>query len=81
MLNVLVTPEIIAFVTEIPRRQETWFIGFKFDMEPCKEFMKPEYADMDLNNAIPRNCIKDTYAKLLFNIQRYFTCEGRYHKF
>ena len=43
--------------------------------------MKPEYADMDLNDAIPRGCIKDTYAKLLFNIQRYFTCEGRYHKF
>ena len=80
MLNFPVTPEIISSVTEIPRGQETWFKGFKFDMEPCKEFMKPEYADMDLNNAIPRSCIKDTYAKLLFNIQRYFTCEGRYHK-
>ena len=69
MLNVLVTPEIIAFVTKIPRGKENWFKGFKFDMEPCKEFMKPEYADMDMNNAIPRSCIKDTYAKLLFNIQ------------
>ena len=49
-------------------------------MEPCKEFMKPEYADMELNNAIPRSCIKDTYANLLLNIQRYCTCEGRYHK-
>ena len=49
-------------------------------MEPCKEFMKPEYVDMDINNAIPRSYIKDTYAKMLFNIKRYFTCEGRYHK-
>ena len=70
MLNVPVTPEIIAFVTEIPRGQETWFKGFKFDMEPCKEFVKPEYEDMDLSNAIYRSFIKDTYAKLLFNIQR-----------
>ena len=50
-------------------------------MEPCKEFMKPEYVDMDLNNAIPRSCLKDNYAKLLFNIQIHFTCEGRYDKF
>ena len=42
--------------------------------------MKLGYADMDLNNEIPRSCIKDTYAKLLLNIQRYFTYEGRYHK-
>ena len=49
-------------------------------MEPCKEFMKPEFVEMDLNNPIPRSCIKDNYAKLLFNIQRYFTCESRYHK-
>ena len=80
MLSVSISPEIIVVVAEIPRGQETWFKSFKFDMEPCKEFMKPEYADMDLNNAIPRSCIKDTYAKLLLNIQRYFTCEGRYHK-
>ena len=70
MLNVPITPEIIASVTEIPKGKETWFKGFKFDMEPCKEFMKVEYADMDLNNAIPRSYIKDSYAKLFFNIQR-----------
>ena len=80
MLNMSVTPETIALVTEIPRGQENWFKGFRFDMEACKMLMKPEYAEMDLNNAVPRNCIKDSYAKLLFNIQRYFTYEGRYHK-
>lgn len=53
MLSVSITLEVIATVTEIPRGQEMWLKGFKFDMEQCKEFMKPEYADMDLNNAIP----------------------------
>lgn len=80
MINMPVTPEIIDDVTEIPRGQKYWFKGFRFDMEPCKEFMKLEFVDMDLNNAIPRSCIKDKYAKLLFNIKIYFTCEGRYHK-
>ena len=75
-----VTPETIALVTKIPRGQETWFKGFRFDMEACKMFLKPEYTEMDLNNAVPTNCIKDNYAKILLNIQRYFTCEGRYHK-
>ena len=49
-------------------------------MEQCKEFMKPEHIEMDLNTAIPRSCIKDNYSKLLLNIQKYFTCEGIYHK-
>ena len=42
--------------------------------------MKPEYTDMDINNSIHRSYIKDNYSKLLLNIQKYFTCEGRYHK-
>ena len=49
-------------------------------MEPCKVFLKPEFAETDLTKATPRNYIKDIYANLLFSIQRYFTCEGRYHK-
>ena len=80
MLSLTITPKVIAAVTEIPRDQETWFKGFKFNMEQCKEFMKPEHIEMDLNNVIPRSCIKDNYSKLLLNIQKYFTCEGRYHK-
>ena len=36
MLNMSVTPEIIALVTEITRGQETCFKGFRFDMEACK---------------------------------------------
>ena len=75
-----VTPEIIVLVTEIPRGKDRWFKNFRFEMEPCKVFLKPEFAEIDLTKAIPRSYIKDTYASLLFNIQRYFTCEGRYHK-
>ena len=63
MLSMSITTENISTVTEIPRGQETWFKGFKFDMEKCKEFMKLEYANMDLNNAIPRSCIKENLFK------------------
>jgi len=73
MLEFQVSPEVISIVTEIPRGQETWFNNFKFDMTPCKEFLKPEYIDSNLNKSVPRNYVKDSYANLL-------TCEGRYNK-
>ena len=42
--------------------------------------MKPENSEIDLTNAIPRSYIKENYSKLLLIIQKYFICEGRYHK-
>jgi len=41
ILNLQIFPEIIALVTEIPMGQDTWFKNFRFDMEPCKVFLKP----------------------------------------
>ena len=43
-------------------------------------FLKPEFAETDLTKAVRRNYIKDSYANLHFNIQHYFTHEGRYQK-
>ena len=80
MLELQVSPEVISTVTELPRGKETWFKNFKFDMTPCKEFLKPKYIDSDLNKYVPRNYVKDSYANLLTCIQRYLTCEGRYNK-
>ena len=33
MLNLSITPEVIAVATGIPRGQEKWFKGFMFNME------------------------------------------------
>ena len=43
-------------------------------------FLKPEFVETDLTKVVPRDYIKDSYANFLFNIQRYFTYEGRYQK-
>jgi len=40
MLELRVSLDMIATVTEIPRGQENWFKNLKFDMNPCKEFLK-----------------------------------------
>jgi len=80
MLEIQVSPEIIARVTEIPRGGQEWFKNFKFDMSPCKEFLKEAYVNEDLTKAVPRNYVKEHYALLLTCIQKYLTCEGRYNK-
>lgn len=80
MLEVQVSPEAISAITEIPRGQQEWFKNFKFDMNPCKEFLKEAYVNEDLTKAVPRNYVKEHYALLLTCIQKYLTCEGRYNK-
>ena len=80
MLEVKVSPEAISAVTEIPRGREEWFKNFKFDMNPCKEFLKEAYVNEDLTKEVPRNYVKEHYALLLTCIQKYLTCEGRYNK-
>ena len=80
MLEISVSPEAIAAVTEIPRGQEEWFKNFKFDRNPCKEFLKEAYVNEDYTKAVPRFYLKEHYALLITCIQKYLTCEGRYNK-
>jgi hypothetical protein len=80
MLEFPVSPEAIARVTEIPRGGQEWFKNFKFDMSPCKVFLKEAYVNEDLTKVVPRSYVKESYAMLLTCIQKYLTCEGRYNK-
>ena len=41
--------------------------------------MKAEYVGTDIVGGIPRTYLKEDYSKLLMIIQKYFTCEGRFH--
>ena len=65
MLEISVSPEAIAVVTEIPRGQEEWFKNFKLDRNPCKEFLKEAYVNEDYTKAVPRYYLKEHYALLL----------------
>ena len=61
MLNLTITPETIVAATGIPRGEEKWVRGFKFNMQECKEFIKPENSEVDLTNAIPRSYTKENF--------------------
>lgn len=52
VLELPISLEVISLVTEIPRGREKWFKNFKFEMEHCKIFLKPEFVDIDLTKAV-----------------------------
>lgn len=79
VLNFTVSPDTIYQATEIPREGEEWFKAIKFKMQSCDEFVKPKHIGADMASRIPRSYMKENYSKLLFVIQKYFTCEGRFH--
>lgn len=65
MLELHISPDMISTVTEIPRGQESWFKNFKFDMNPCKEFLKQDFINLDLRKYVPRSYVKESYAYFL----------------
>ena len=72
MIEFPVSPEAISNVTEIPRGGHEWFKNFKFDMSPCKEFLKEPYVNEDLTKDVPRSYVKEHFSLLLTCIQKIF---------
>ena len=60
-----ISREVISQVIEIPRGEDRWFNNFRFEMKPCKIFLKLEFMDTDLNKVVPRSYVKDEFANLL----------------
>jgi hypothetical protein len=80
-MEINLTVDLIAEVTEIPMTGEQWFKARKLEKEGwCQDMLKPEHKGANLVKGIPRQWLLEAYDKLLLIIQRYFTCEGRYNK-
>jgi hypothetical protein len=79
-LEIHVTTDMIVEVTEIPRTGEQWFKAKKIEKEDwCQDMLRPEHRGVDLVKGVPRKWLIEDYDKMLFIIQRFFTCEGRYN--
>jgi hypothetical protein len=79
-LEIHLTVDLIAEVTEIPRTGELWFKARRLEKEDwCQDMLKPEHRGADLVKGVPRKWLLEEYDKLLFIIQIFFTCEGRYN--
>jgi hypothetical protein len=79
-LEIHVIEDMIAEVIDIPRTREQWFKEKRIEKEDwCQDMLRPEHRGVDLVKGVPRKWIIEEYDKLLFIIQRFFTCEGRYN--
>lgn len=74
VISFTVLPETISQAIEILREGEEWFKATKFKMQNCDEFIKIEHIGVDMASRIPRSFMKENYSKLLFLIQKYFSC-------
>ena len=78
-MEIHLTMDLIAEVTEIPRTGELWFKARKLEKEDwCQDILNTEHRESDLVKGVPRKWLLEKYYNLLFIIQIYFTCEGRY---
>ena len=51
----------------------------RLELEKCDEFLKEEHIGIYMSLGIFGTCLKENYSKMLMVIQKYFTCEGRFH--
>ena len=79
ILHVPISPDSISQATGIPRTGEEWFKATKFDLKICDDYLKTGHVGINMTIGIPRTCLKYNYSNLLIVIQKYFTCEGRFH--
>jgi len=70
---------MIVEVTKIPRTREQWFKEKRIEKEEwCQDMLRPKHRGADLVKGVPSKWLIEEYDKMIFIIQRFFTCEGRY---
>lgn len=79
ILSLNVSVDTISHATKILRSGETWFKVQKFLLHNCHEFLEEEHQGISMIVGIPKDFLKEHYSNLLMVIQKYFTCDGRFH--
>jgi hypothetical protein len=68
----------IAQATRFPQSKERWFQNQKVKRELWKEFLKDHVKVENWNKGMPTLVFKKKWRDILFILQKYVTCEGRY---
>jgi hypothetical protein len=72
-LEIQLTTDLIAEVTEIPRSGELWFKARKLEKEDwCQDMLKPEHRGVDLVKGVPRNWLLEEYDKFVVHHSNIF---------
>ena len=74
-----VNEKTIARATGFPLEGEKWFKNKVIDKQLALQFLKQtHHSQVDSIRGVPRSWFKDQWCNILFIIQKYLTCEGRY---
>jgi hypothetical protein len=78
-LDILVSEESLSRVTGLPLQGEKWYKNFKVAPESWIPFLKAPSPLPDLRRGIARDALSSPWDEVVFHLQKFVTCEGRYN--
>jgi hypothetical protein len=78
-LNILVSEESMSRITGLPLQGEKWYKNFKVAPESWIPFLKVPSPLPDLRRGIAREALSSPWDEVVFHLQKFVTCEGRYN--
>lgn len=73
-----ISEEYISQVTELPQTGERWFKKQPMDEKSWTPYIRKSRKVYTWVNGVSRNWLKSPWDKIVYLIQKYVTCEGRY---
>jgi hypothetical protein len=77
-LTLIVSEESMSKITKLPLQGEKWYKKFKIALENWAQFLKIPSPLPDLRRGIPREALCSPWDEVVFHLQKFITCEGRY---
>jgi hypothetical protein len=77
-VKITVTEETLASITGLENKGENWFKAQRLKGKGWTTFMDKMQQDLDWGKGVPRTWLSNPWRDVVFFIQKYLTCEGRY---
>ena len=74
-----VTEKSMAKGLSLPQIGERLYKGQALGEANLNFFLKPEYHNPSWTKGVPKDWLREKWQKVLIVVQRYLTCEGRFH--
>jgi hypothetical protein len=73
-----VSEKTVSRASGLPCRGERWFKNKPIERAVCTRFLKEEHQTANWKKGFPRDWMQDEWRNVLYVLQKYLTCEGRY---
>ena len=73
-----VSEQSISHATGLPKEGERWFKKGKLNRDQINRLLKLEFHLVKLGKGFPRHFMYEKWKHVLFILQKFITCEGKY---